>query len=51
MEKIILKVNGMVCNGCENRVENAFMNIDGVVKVNANHKKSIVTVTLKKRNR
>ena len=47
MKKIDLKVNGMVCSGCENRVKNALMNIDGVAKVNANHKKNLVTITLK----
>ena len=47
MKKIILKVNGMVCNGCENRVENTLKNIEQVAKVKANHKKNLVTITLK----
>ncbi len=47
MKKIDLKVNGMVCSGCENRVKNALMNIEGVTKVNANHKKCLVTITAK----
>ncbi len=47
MEKINLKVNGMVCTGCENRVKNALMNIEGVKKVSADHKKNLVTITLK----
>ena len=45
MEKINLKVNGMVCTGCENRVKNALMNIEGVKKVSADHKKNLVTIT------
>ena len=47
MKKIILNVKGMVCNGCEKRVENALMNIEGVTKVNADYKKSRVTITTK----
>lgn len=48
MNKIILKVNGMVCSGCENRVESTLKNIDGVSKVKASHKKGTVTIILKK---
>lgn len=48
MKKIQLKVNGMVCNGCENRVKNTLKNIDGITKVNANYKNGIVTILLKK---
>ncbi len=48
MQKLVLKVNGMVCSGCENRVKNALMNIDGVIKVNASSKKNLVTISLKK---
>ena len=47
MPKINLKVNGMVCNGCENRVKNALMNIEGVSKVKASYKKSLVTISAK----
>ena len=47
MKEINLKVNGMVCNGCENRVKNALKNIDGVEEVSANHESGIVTITLK----
>ena len=45
MKKIILKVNGMVCNGCENRVKNALKNIDGVKSISANYKNGIVSIT------
>ena len=37
MKEIILKVNGMMCGGCENRVKNAIGNIDGVENVTADH--------------
>lgn len=47
MKEINLKVNGMVCNGCENRVKNALENIDGVENVSANHESGMVIVTLK----
>ena len=47
MKETIIKVNGMVCSGCENRVKNALENIEGIEKVVANHIKGIVTVTSK----
>lgn len=47
MKEINLKVNGMVCNGCENRVKNALKNIEGVENVIANNESGMVTVTLK----
>ena len=37
MKKTVIKVNGMVCNGCENRVQNALKTIDGIEEVVANH--------------
>ena len=47
MKEIIIKVEGMVCNGCENRVQNALKNIEGVENVVADHTTGIVTVTSK----
>lgn len=44
MKEIILKVEGMVCKGCENRVQNALQNIDGVASVTANHTTNTVTI-------
>lgn len=35
MKEIILKVNGMMCGGCENRVRNAIGDICGVTSVTA----------------
>lgn len=42
-----MKVEGMVCKGCENRVKNALENIKGVHKVKANHETGLVTLALK----
>ncbi len=44
MKKTIIKVEGMVCNGCENRVQNALKTIEGVENVVADHTKGIVTI-------
>lgn len=48
MNRIELKVKGMVCGGCENRVKNALSTIDGVESVEASFKTGIVTVTTNK---
>ena len=45
MKETIIKVEGMVCNGCENRVQNALKTIEGVKSVNANHTNGKVTIT------
>ena len=37
MKEIILNVEGMMCEGCENRIKNAVGTIDGVVDVSAKH--------------
>ncbi len=47
MKEIIIKVEGMVCEGCENRVQNAVKTIKGVKKVVANHKNGTVTMIAK----
>lgn len=47
MKKITLKVEGMVCNGCENRVKNALKTIEGIEKVEASYKKGTVIVRAK----
>ena len=47
MKETVIKVEGMVCNGCENRVQNALKNIEGIENVVADHNKGIVTVTSK----
>lgn len=47
MKEMILKVNGMVCEGCENRVKTAVKSIKGVKKVVADHKNGTVTIVAK----
>ncbi len=47
MKETILKVEGMVCNGCENRVQNALKTIEGIEKVVADHNSGTVTITAK----
>lgn len=47
MKEIKLKINGMMCAGCENRVKSAVSLIEGVEKVDADHNTGIVTVTSK----
>lgn len=37
MKELKLKVSGMVCGGCENRVKTALSEINGVESVDANH--------------
>lgn len=36
--KMTLKVNGMHCDGCENRVQKVLSDVVGVTKVVADHK-------------
>lgn len=44
MKEIIIKVSGMMCGGCENRVQNAIKLLAGVEEVVANHEDGIVKV-------
>lgn len=48
MKEIILKVEGMTCEGCERRIQNVLMNIDGVEKAKASHVDKNVKITLNK---
>ncbi len=45
MKETIIKVEGMVCGGCENRVKNALKTIDGIENVLADHISGTVTIT------
>lgn len=45
MKEFIIKVEGMVCNGCENRVKNTLKDIAGVENVIADHTTGTVTVS------
>lgn len=44
MKEIKLNVEGMVCEWCEKRVENALKTINGVNEVIAKHESGIVTI-------
>lgn len=44
MKEIKLKVNGMHCEGCENRIKNSLSTIDGISEVSANHTNGIVII-------
>ena len=44
MKNIVIKVNGMHCSGCENRIKNVLSDIEGVEEVKANYKDGIVTI-------
>lgn len=48
MKEINLKVEGMSCSGCENRIINSVSLIDGVVDVKASHHDGTVKVILNK---
>ncbi len=47
MKEFIIKVDGMVCGGCENRIQTAIKSMKGVKKVVADYKKGIVTILAK----
>ena len=47
MKELKVKVEGMVCEGCENRVKSAISLMDGVETVEANHNTGIVTINVK----
>ena len=42
--KIEIRISGMSCTGCENRVENILKNIENVKSVNANYNTGIVEI-------
>ena len=44
MKEIKLKITGMMCEGCENRVKNSLKTIEGVEEVEANHTSGEVVV-------
>lgn len=47
MKETVIKVNGMVCEGCENRVQNSIKQLKGIKKVVADHKNGTVTILAK----
>ena len=44
MKEKKIKINGMVCEGCENRVKKALERLEGVMDVQANHESGVVTI-------
>ena len=42
--KIEIRISGMSCTGCENRVENVLKNVENVESVNANYNTRIVEI-------
>ena len=47
MNETTIKITGMSCSGCENRVQNALKNIDGIEEVDADHTTGTVKITAK----
>lgn len=47
MKETVIKVKGMVCGGCENRVKNALEAVNGIESVEANHETGLVKVIAK----
>lgn len=48
MNEITLNVEGMMCGGCEKRIENALGDIKGIKEVKANHEEGTVKIESKK---
>jgi copper chaperone len=46
MERKTISVTGMSCNGCEQNVESALQNLDGVSRVDADHEANTVDLVL-----
>jgi len=44
MKETIINVEGMMCQGCENRIKNSLKSIEGIKEVIANHKEKTVTI-------
>lgn len=47
MKELKIKIEGMVCGGCENRVKTALSEISGVESVDANHNTGMVIIKSK----
>ena len=44
MERKTISTTGMSCDGCEQNVENTLQNIEGVTRVDADHKGDTVEI-------
>ncbi len=49
MNTLTIKVKGMVCNGCENRIQNALKRVEGINEVLADHEQELVTIKTNKK--
>lgn len=47
MKELRIKINGMVCGGCENRVKTALSEINGIESIDADHNTGMVTIKSK----
>lgn len=45
MNTLVIQVQGMKCEGCENRIISTLISIKGISNVKANHKNGTVEVT------
>lgn len=45
MKIFIIRVQGMKCESCENRIVNALTKLKGISKVKANYKEQVIEVT------
>ena len=46
MKNFEIKVKGMVCEGCENRLKNALSKLEEIKNVKADHNSEIVSILL-----
>lgn len=46
MKETIIKVQGMACEGCEKRIQNALKNMEGIENVVANYKEGTVIIKI-----
>ncbi|HED11220.1 MAG TPA: heavy-metal-associated domain-containing protein [Caldithrix abyssi] len=44
IQELTVKIKGMMCGGCENTVQKAVMEVEGVQSVKASHKEGTATV-------
>ena len=45
MKETTIKVKGMMCEGCENRIKNALGEVEVIKEVEANHNTGLVKIT------
>ncbi|MDD4012007.1 MAG: heavy-metal-associated domain-containing protein [Sphaerochaetaceae bacterium] len=45
---MIIKIEGMMCNGCERRVQKALGSLEGVISVKADHEKAQASLEVDK---